>query len=199
MRQNPTSHSQIVTSGHVENSFTGYCGCWEITGLPDLAAFKPLSPWYLDLFYMKIPVSVSQLLFSVLKFFLLEFLLWYLFFPVVLRIRGEFQFVACPSASPSTTHAADYFHFGVNSHKTSSVEFRHHRRVLVEWLRDPSQELEFIADILTQDAKNYHAWQHRQWVIQVLPSYYSVICIFIFLTNNLNYCQIISILKLKHI
>uniref|UniRef100_G1RR82 Farnesyltransferase, CAAX box, subunit alpha n=1 Tax=Nomascus leucogenys TaxID=61853 RepID=G1RR82_NOMLE len=43
---------------------------------------------------------------------------------------------------------------------------RHHRRVLVEWLRDPSQELEFIADILNQDAKNYHAWQHRQWVIQ---------------------------------
>ena len=69
----------------------------------------------------------------------------------------------------------------------------------MEWLRDPSQELEFIADILTQDAKNYHAWQHRQWVIQVLPSYYSVICIFIFLTNNLNYYQIISILKLKHI
>lgn len=44
--------------------------------------------------------------------------------------------------------------------------FRHHRRVLVEWLKDPSQELEFIADILNQDAKNYHAWQHRQWVIQ---------------------------------
>ncbi|XP_021108197.1 protein farnesyltransferase/geranylgeranyltransferase type-1 subunit alpha isoform X2 [Heterocephalus glaber] len=42
----------------------------------------------------------------------------------------------------------------------------HHRRVLVEWLKDPSQELEFIADILNQDAKNYHAWQHRQWVIQ---------------------------------
>ena len=36
----------------------------------------------------------------------------------------------------------------------------------MEWLRDPSQELEFIADILNQDAKNYHAWQHRQWVIQ---------------------------------
>ncbi|XP_013203672.1 protein farnesyltransferase/geranylgeranyltransferase type-1 subunit alpha-like [Microtus ochrogaster] len=42
----------------------------------------------------------------------------------------------------------------------------HHRRVLVEWLKDPSQELEFIVDILNQDAKNY-AWQHRQWVIQV--------------------------------
>lgn len=40
----------------------------------------------------------------------------------------------------------------------------------MEWLKDPSQELEFIADILNQDAKNYHAWQYRQWVIQVLPS-----------------------------
>ena len=44
---------------------------------------------------------------------------------------------------------------------------RHHRRMVVEWLNDPSEELEFIADILNQDAKNYHAWQHRQWVIQV--------------------------------
>lgn len=47
------------------------------------------------------------------------------------------------------------------------MSFRHHRRMVVEWLNDPSEELEFIADILSQDAKNYHAWQHRQWVIQV--------------------------------
>lgn len=37
----------------------------------------------------------------------------------------------------------------------------------MEWLRDPSEELQFVAEILSQDAKNYHAWQHRQWVIQV--------------------------------
>lgn len=42
----------------------------------------------------------------------------------------------------------------------------HHRRVIVEWLRDPSQELEFTERILINDAKNYHAWQHRQWVIK---------------------------------
>lgn len=47
------------------------------------------------------------------------------------------------------------------------VAVRHHRRMVVEWLSDPTEELEFIADILSQDAKNYHAWQHRQWVIQV--------------------------------
>lgn len=48
-----------------------------------------------------------------------------------------------------------------------NLSSRHHRRMVVEWLNDPSEELEFIADILSQDAKNYHAWQHRQWVIQV--------------------------------
>ena len=36
---------------------------------------------------------------------------------------------------------------------------------MVEWLQDPSRELAFIAEILKKDAKNYHAWQHRQWVL----------------------------------
>lgn len=43
---------------------------------------------------------------------------------------------------------------------------RYHRKVIVEWLKDPSEELQFTADILQLDAKNYHAWQHRQWVIK---------------------------------
>ena len=38
--------------------------------------------------------------------------------------------------------------------------------MIVEWLKDPSEELQFTADILQLDAKNYHAWQHRQWVIK---------------------------------
>lgn len=42
----------------------------------------------------------------------------------------------------------------------------HHRRVLVEWLEDPSQELFLTEAVLAQDAKNYHAWQHRQWAIK---------------------------------
>jgi len=37
---------------------------------------------------------------------------------------------------------------------------------LVELLQDPSQELKLTESILQQDAKNYHAWQHRQWVIR---------------------------------
>ncbi|XP_041979785.1 protein farnesyltransferase/geranylgeranyltransferase type-1 subunit alpha [Aricia agestis] len=47
----------------------------------------------------------------------------------------------------------------------------HHRRVLVEWLKDPSQELDLTGDALIQDPKNYHAWQHRQWVIKEFGLY----------------------------
>ena len=46
-----------------------------------------------------------------------------------------------------------------------------HRRVLVEWLKDPSQELRFTEMILAQDHKNYHAWQHRQWAMQTFSLY----------------------------
>lgn len=36
----------------------------------------------------------------------------------------------------------------------------------MDWLKDPSKELYFSASILELDAKNYHTWQHRQWVIK---------------------------------
>jgi len=38
---------------------------------------------------------------------------------------------------------------------------RFHRQKIVEWLDDPSTELEFTASVLAIDSKNYHAWQHR--------------------------------------
>jgi len=41
-------------------------------------------------------------------------------------------------------------------------------------LNDPSGELEFTAYILDLDAKNYHAWQYRQWVLNTYR-YYLVI------------------------
>jgi len=41
-----------------------------------------------------------------------------------------------------------------------------HRRVLMEWSKDPGNELRFTELILAADQKNYHAWQHRQWVLQ---------------------------------
>nr|CAD7463672.1 unnamed protein product [Timema tahoe] len=49
------------------------------------------------------------------------------------------------------------------------IEFifpRHHRGVIVNWLQEPSQELQVTRMSLNQDAKNYHAWQHRQWVLR---------------------------------
>jgi len=44
----------------------------------------------------------------------------------------------------------------------------HHRRAVVDALKDGSQELAFIRTVLSDsgDAKNYHAWGHRQWVLR---------------------------------
>ncbi|KAK6161642.1 hypothetical protein DH2020_005023 [Rehmannia glutinosa] len=46
----------------------------------------------------------------------------------------------------------------------------HHRRWVAEKLGThvATQELEFTREIFSQDAKNYHAWSHRQWVLQAL-------------------------------
>ena len=35
----------------------------------------------------------------------------------------------------------------------------------MELTGDPSQELSLTAAVLKEDSKNYHAWQHRQWVV----------------------------------
>ena len=42
---------------------------------------------------------------------------------------------------------------------------RNHRRWLVQRVRDASRELTLTAEVLEDDAKNYHAWQHRAWVV----------------------------------
>lgn len=42
----------------------------------------------------------------------------------------------------------------------------HHRKTIVEWLRDGSHDKKLTASVLIDDNKNYHAWQHRQWVIK---------------------------------
>lgn len=42
---------------------------------------------------------------------------------------------------------------------------RYHRQKLVELLGDPSEELVVTRDVLREDSKNYHAWQHRQWAM----------------------------------
>lgn len=54
-----------------------------------------------------------------------------------------------------------------HTHESMWSMDRYHRQKLVEWSKDPSQELELTARVLREDAKNYHAWQHRQWVVKV--------------------------------
>ncbi len=63
--------------------------------------------------------------------------------------NASFSALLLTARRPSCTTQHTFFHC------------RHHRQVIVDWLRDPSLELEFSADILKDDAKNYHAWQHR--------------------------------------
>ena len=42
----------------------------------------------------------------------------------------------------------------------------HHRRVVAEWLGDGSEEKRLTGIIFALDAKNYHAWEHRQWALR---------------------------------
>lgn len=41
----------------------------------------------------------------------------------------------------------------------------HHRRLLLQELRQPGPELQFIAQCLKEDTKNYHTWSYRQWIL----------------------------------
>ena len=46
-----------------------------------------------------------------------------------------------------------------------TLGFRCHRQKIIGWLNDPLDELTLTEAVLGEDAKNYHAWQYRQWVI----------------------------------
>jgi len=41
----------------------------------------------------------------------------------------------------------------------------HHRRLILTETRKPAPELDFIAKSLMVDAKNYHTWSYRQWLL----------------------------------
>lgn len=51
----------------------------------------------------------------------------------------------------------------------------HHRRCIIEMTGDPSQELDLTEYTLSSDAKNYHAWDHRQWVSLIFSFFISII------------------------
>ncbi|XP_030937976.1 protein farnesyltransferase/geranylgeranyltransferase type-1 subunit alpha isoform X2 [Quercus lobata] len=58
---------------------------------------------------------------------------------------------------------------------------RHHRRWVAEKLGTDAadKELEFTKKILSADAKHYHAWSHRQWVLLALGGW----------EDELDYCR----------
>lgn len=55
--------------------------------------------------------------------------------------------------------------------QTKNYQVWHHRRIIVEWLQDPSKEKYLTEEALAKDPKNYHAWQHRQWAIKTFNLY----------------------------
>lgn len=62
------------------------------------------------------------------------------------------------------TEELDYIGETIREHP-KNYQVWHHRRVIVEWMKDASNELQFTDQVLSLDSKNYHAWQHRQWVV----------------------------------
>ena len=50
-------------------------------------------------------------------------------------------------------------------HHMKTYQVWHHRRLLIQLLKTPAPELDFIAGILDIDTKNYHTWAYRQWVL----------------------------------
>ena len=44
---------------------------------------------------------------------------------------------------------------------------RYHRRALTERRGEPGDELAYVDQVVEEDPKNYNAWSHRQWVLQV--------------------------------
>ena len=46
-----------------------------------------------------------------------------------------------------------------------SYQVWQHRRLVVAALGDPDGELDFVAHNLARDAKNYHTWGYRQWLL----------------------------------
>lgn len=77
----------------------------------------------------------------------------------------------------------------IETHQSMWSMDRYHRQKLVEWSKDPSQELQLTARVLSEDAKNYHAWQHRQWVIKVSR-------VHVYVLSSLHLLPVV--LKLRH-
>lgn len=58
---------------------------------------------------------------------------------------------------------------------------------MIEAIKDPSRELAFTARALIGDSKNYHAWAHRQWVLETFKLW----------ENELTYTD--ELIKVRHL
>ncbi|QSL66085.1 hypothetical protein MERGE_000458 [Pneumocystis wakefieldiae] len=52
------------------------------------------------------------------------------------------------------------------AHYTICYQLWHYRQFLMDMYGDPSMELNFLAEVLEKDSKNYHAWSYRQWLTE---------------------------------
>ena len=56
---------------------------------------------------------------------------------------------------------------GLNLEK--NYQIWHHRRCIAEMLGeklDTDKEMDFLDSIFASDAKNYHAWSYRLWLVE---------------------------------
>lgn len=54
---------------------------------------------------------------------------------------------------------------GLAHQNMKSYQIWQHRRIVVSALGRPGRELEFVRENLDRDAKNYHTWGYRQWIL----------------------------------
>jgi protein farnesyltransferase/geranylgeranyltransferase type-1 subunit alpha len=45
-----------------------------------------------------------------------------------------------------------------------------HRQTIIAETEDPAGELEISAQALRKDAKNYHVWAYRQWLLKTFQA-----------------------------
>ena len=76
-------------------------------------------------------------------------------------LQPELDFVANITRDHIKTYQAWCACASVPHYIDFNVVGRYHRRAIVTRIGSGASELAFTADILEQDSKNYHAWQHR--------------------------------------
>lgn len=85
-----------------------------------------------------------------------HYTVWQYRWTTLLAIHGSDRIALLEEQTLMETLAVQYL-------KTYQVW--HHRRLLLIRLKNPLPELLFISNALQADAKNYHTWAYRQWIL----------------------------------